>query len=86
MQGFWYDPDLKDTVTHKFHVGMSHLLAKETVISADYSHIIGLNGWRTINVNPLLDDDNNPATARVRPMAPIRCACSATGTTSVRCS
>ena len=28
VQGYWYDPDLKDTVTHKFHTGISHLLAQ----------------------------------------------------------
>jgi hypothetical protein len=69
VQGFWYDPDLKDAVTHKFHVGLSHLLAASTVLAVDYSHVLGLNGWRTININPLLDHDNNPATPRIRPMA-----------------
>src|SRR2546425_549431 len=48
VQGFWYDPDLKDAVTHKLHAGLSHLLAANTVLAVDYSHIIGLNGWRTI--------------------------------------
>jgi hypothetical protein len=69
VQGYWYHPDLKDTVTHKFHGGMSHLFTDTTVLAVDYTHVLGLNGWRTININPLLDHDDNPATARVRPLS-----------------
>jgi hypothetical protein len=69
VQGYWYHPDLKDTVTHKMHAGMSHLFTDTTVLSVDYTHVLGLNGWRTININPLLDHDTDPATPRVRPLA-----------------
>jgi hypothetical protein len=46
------------------------VLARDTVLSFDYSHYRGNNGWRTLNINPLLPSDpNNPASARVRPLA-----------------
>jgi hypothetical protein len=67
--GYWYQPDFKDALSEQSHVGYSHLFPHETVLSVDYTHILGLNGWRFLNVNPLLDDDNNAATARVRPLA-----------------
>src|SRR5262249_28940425 len=50
VQGYWYDPDLQDAVTHKFHGGMSHVFGDSTVLAADYSHILGQHGWRTINI------------------------------------
>jgi hypothetical protein len=67
--GNWYNPNLKDTETRQASVGWSHLFGPETVLAVDYTHIAGRNGWRTIQINPLLDHDNNPATARVRPLA-----------------
>jgi hypothetical protein len=69
VTGYWYHPDLKDAVTHQASIGISHLFAQDTVFAVDYTHISGRNGWRTININPLLDHDDNPNTARVRPLA-----------------
>jgi hypothetical protein len=69
VNGFWYDPDLKDTLTNQSHVGFSHLFSHETVLSVDYTHVLGLNGWRQLNINPLLPNPDNPAGARVRPLA-----------------
>ena len=45
------------------------MLARDTVLSLDYSHYRGNKGWRTLNINPLLPDPNNPAGARIRPLA-----------------
>ena len=67
--GAWYDPALKDFETDQFAVGYSHVLAQNTVIAVDYSRYNGRKGWRTLNINPLLDHDGNPATARIRPLA-----------------
>ena len=66
--GAWYDPALKDFETDQFAVGYSHVLAQNTVIAVDYSRYNGRKGWRTLNINPQLDHDGNPATARVRPL------------------
>ncbi len=35
----------------------------------DYLHVLVQNGWRSIEMNPLIDDDNNPSTPRVRALA-----------------
>ena len=67
--GAWYDPNLQDFQTDQYAVGYSHVLARDTVLSLDYSHYRGNKGWRTLNINPLLPDPNNPAGARVRPLA-----------------
>jgi hypothetical protein len=39
------------------------------VLSADYLHVRLRNGWQSEQINPLIDDDNNPATPRVRALA-----------------
>jgi hypothetical protein len=67
--GYWYDPDLQDAQTHKFHAGFAHVFAGETVIAADYTHVLLQHGWRNLDINPLLPNPDNPAGARVRPMA-----------------
>jgi hypothetical protein len=66
--GYWYDPDIEDAQTHKWHVGFSRMLAPDTVLAADYTRVVLQKGWRNLNINPLLDHDSNPATARVRPL------------------
>jgi hypothetical protein len=67
--GYWYDPDLQDFQTDQFAAGYSHVLARDTVVSFDYSHILGRMGWRTLNINPLLPDPSNPSGPRIRPLA-----------------
>lgn len=67
--GAWYDPKLQDFQTDQFHAGYSHAFEKEMVIAFDYTHFLGRNGWRNLNINPLLIDPNNPSGARVRPLA-----------------
>ena len=67
--GYWYDPNIKDAQTHKWHAGYSR------VARAGHGDLRRLphtsccqNGWRNLNINPLVDHDNNPATAGVRPL------------------
>jgi hypothetical protein len=67
--GYWYDPDIKDAQTHKWHAGYSRVLAEGTVVSADYTHVVLQNGWRNLNINPLLPNPANPTGTRVRPLA-----------------
>jgi hypothetical protein len=68
-QGQWYTPDFADPRSVNTSVGFSHLLSPTTVLSVDYLRVLTQNGWRFINMNPLLDTDNNPATPRVRGLA-----------------
>jgi hypothetical protein len=69
-QGNWYHPAFEDALSQNSSVGFSHLFAPNTVLSVDYLHVLTLNGWRRLDINPLLDLDNNPATPRVRGLAP----------------
>jgi hypothetical protein len=39
------------------------------VVSVDYSRYNGSNGWRTIDINPLLPNPANPSGARIRPLS-----------------
>jgi hypothetical protein len=50
----WYDPTLTNPLSEDTHVGFSHLFPHETVLSLDYTHILGLRGWRNLDINPLL--------------------------------
>jgi hypothetical protein len=60
-QGYLYgDPNWRDPLTEQAQAGFSHVFPHETVLSADYTHISGLHGWRRLEINPLLPDPNNP--------------------------
>jgi carboxypeptidase family protein/TonB-dependent receptor-like protein len=59
--GYWYDPNLQDAQTQKFHAGYSHIFPHETAISADYTHVLLQHGWRNLDINPLING--------VRPLA-----------------
>jgi hypothetical protein len=67
--GSWYTPDFADAYSINTSAGFSHLFSPTTVISVDYLHVATKNGWRSLEINPLLDTDNNPATPRVRGLA-----------------
>jgi hypothetical protein len=68
-QGQWYTPDFVDPRSINTSVGFSHMLSPTTVLSVDHLHVLTQNGWRFININPLLDTDNNPSTPRVRALS-----------------
>jgi hypothetical protein len=67
--GAWYTPDFGDAYSINSSVGFSHLFTPTTVVSIDYLNVLTRNGWRSLEINPLVDHDNNPATARVRGLA-----------------
>jgi hypothetical protein len=68
--GNWYHPDFEDALSQNTSFGFSRLFGPNTVLSADYLRVRLYNGWQGEQMNPLLDLDNNPATARVRGLAP----------------
>jgi Carboxypeptidase regulatory-like domain/TonB dependent receptor len=53
--GYWYDPNLVDERHHEFHTGWSHVFPHEAVVSVDYTHILGHDGWRQVDVNPIIN-------------------------------
>jgi hypothetical protein len=53
VSGAWIDPNITDPRTHQFHVGYSHELAPNTVLSADYTHVLGLNDFKDVQINTI---------------------------------
>jgi hypothetical protein len=51
VAGAWINPDSKDPRNHQFHIGYSHELAPNTVISADFTHVLGLNDFKERQIN-----------------------------------
>jgi carboxypeptidase family protein/TonB-dependent receptor-like protein len=49
--GYWIDPNITDPRTHQFHLGYSHELAPNTVLSADYTRATGLNDFKEVQIN-----------------------------------
>lgn len=61
-QGYWYDPmHDKDAQTQQYHAGWSHLISNNSVISVDHTDILLYNGWRQLDINPIING--------VRPLA-----------------
>lgn len=46
------DPNATDPYTEQSHVGFSHQFSSTTVLSVDYTHILGLHEWRIQEINP----------------------------------
>jgi len=67
--GNWLDPNFKDPLSANYAAGFSHAFTGSTVLSVDYTHVRGYNGWRTKQINPLLPNPANPTGARVRPLS-----------------
>jgi hypothetical protein len=51
----WYDPDVGNAKNHHVHVGYSHELSPHAVLSADYTHVKGLNDAKTVQANPFVN-------------------------------
>jgi hypothetical protein len=67
--GSWFTPDFKDALSQNTSVGFSHLLSPTTVLAVDYLHVETQNGWRSLNINPLVVNPANPNGPRVRALA-----------------
>jgi hypothetical protein len=55
VAGAWINPNSTDPRNHQFHLGYSHELAPNTVLSADYTHITGLNEYKERTLNTFKD-------------------------------
>jgi TonB-dependent receptor-like protein len=51
LAAYVIDPNIKDPRTHQFHLGYSHELAPNTVLSADYTRATGLNDFKEVQIN-----------------------------------
>ena len=65
--GFYYHPGFADAYSINSSVGLSHLFGPSTVLSVDYLNVLVRNGWRRLEINPLLAGGRAlaPATERV---------------------
>jgi hypothetical protein len=59
----WYDPNLKDQYEQISHVGYTRQFGGKDVISADFTHILGIHEWRPLDINPLCTT-TDPAVAK----------------------
>jgi len=53
VNGAWINPNSKDPRNHQFHIGYSHELAPNTVLSADYTRATGLNDFKQVHPNTI---------------------------------
>jgi hypothetical protein len=53
--GQWYDPNFRNQRNQNYHAGWSHVFPHDTVVSADYMHVLGQFGWRNLDINPLIN-------------------------------
>ncbi len=51
--GAWLDPNLTDPYNEQAHIGYTRQLSTNTVVSADYTHILGLRDFRIWQINPV---------------------------------
>ena len=50
--GLWINPNMSDPYNEQLHAGYTHQLTGSSVISADYTHILGIHEFRPIQLNP----------------------------------
>jgi hypothetical protein len=62
-------PGFSDARSINSAVGISHLFRADTVLSVDYMHVVTQKGWRSLNINPLVPNPDNPMGPRVRALA-----------------
>jgi hypothetical protein len=51
----WFDPNVTDPRSHQFHIGYSHELAANTVLSADYTRVTNLKDFKQVPINTFKD-------------------------------
>src|SRR5262249_23586697 len=51
--GNWLDPNFHDPFNHQFHIGFSHLLTPTTVLTSDYTAVLGRDEFETADINRL---------------------------------
>lgn len=66
----WWDRNLVDPYNEQSHIGYTYQVRPNTIISADYTHVLGLHEFRFgggLNLNPTL----NPKWDSVAPACPV---------------
>jgi len=67
--GAWLSPSLTDPYNEQSHVGFTRQLSPSSVISVDYTHILGLHDFRTRQINPVESSTWDPNAVSYAPNA-----------------
>lgn len=51
--GAWLDPKITDPYNEQVHVGYTRQITGSSIVSADFTHILGLHDFRAIQINPI---------------------------------
>ena len=51
--GAWIDPHIRDPYNQQFRIGYTRQLSPNTVLSADFTHVLGLHELAGRNINPI---------------------------------
>jgi outer membrane receptor protein involved in Fe transport len=80
------DPNYRNPVTEEFNFGYSWALNSNTVIEAEYTHVLGLHENKTINIDQKLPDTTQPIGKQCcyRPLDPAFAASTQPELASVR--
>jgi outer membrane receptor protein involved in Fe transport len=80
------DPNYRNPVTEEFNFGYSWALNSNTVIEAEYTHVLGLHENKTINIDQKLPDPTKPIKLQCcyRPLDPAFAASTQPELASVR--
>jgi len=77
-----FSPSIKNPYNQQAHVGYTHAFSQNTIVSVDYSHILGLNDWRQRQLNPFegpwdanINSYNRPGCVTGSAAAPRRLSC-----------
>jgi len=63
------DPNYRNPVTEEWNAGYSWAMTNSSVIEAEYVHVLGLHGNKTININPTLPINGDPSQGFARPLS-----------------
>ncbi len=78
------DPEYRNPMTEEMNIGYTWQFSRASVIEAEYVHVLGLHGNKTINVNPVLPIGGNPANGSARPLSSVFAAANLPVLASVR--
>jgi hypothetical protein len=53
------DPNYRNPVTEEFNAGYAWTITSKSVFEAEYTHVLGLHGNKTINLDPIIPVDPN---------------------------
>jgi hypothetical protein len=59
----WLEPGTRDPYNEQTHIGYTRQLASSSVLSVDYTHILGMHEWQPQQINPFESSNWDPNAA-----------------------